>query len=272
MKPSWSGMISFGLVNIPVGLYPATEESDVSFNFLHAEDHAPIKNQRVCTKCGKVVQYKEIERGYEYAKGQYVTIEPEDLKKAEVESSRNINIEEFVDPAEIDPVYFEKPYHVVPDKKSAKPYALLRRAMLESGKVGLAKIALRTREHLAALRATENGFMLYMMHFTDEIRKVEDVPTEEAAVGDRELKMAEMLIETMVETFDPSKYRDTYAESLKRVIDAKIAGQVVEAGAEKRDATEVVDLMAMLKASIEKSGKKTDRVAEDEPLAQERAA
>lgn len=252
MRPTWKGMISFGLVNIPVGLYPATEDKDISFHLLHKEDLGRVKNQRICSKCGNDVAYGDLVKGFEYAKGEYVVMTDEDFAKAAVPSNDSIAIEDFVQPAEINPVFYETPYYVQPDKKSASAYALLYRALKDTGRVGIAKVAFRTRERLAALVAGEHSLVLYTMHFADEIREAEPMP-EAPAIGDRELKMAEMLIESMTDQFHPEKYKDTYGDMLREVIESKREGNEVAAEHRQTEATNVVDLMQILKASIEKS-------------------
>jgi DNA end-binding protein Ku len=245
-------MVSFGLVNIPVGLYPATEDKNISFHLLHKEDLGQVKNQRVCSRCGKVVAFSDLVKGFEYAKGEHIVMTEEDFAKATVPSNDSIAIEDFVAPSQINPVFYETPYYVQPDKKSAAAYALLYRALKETGRVGIAKVAFRTKERLAALVAGEEGLVLYTMHFADEIREAEPMP-QAPAVGERELKMAEMLIESMSTEFKPEKYKDTYGEALLEVINSKREGHEVEAAERHAEATNVIDLMQILKASIEKS-------------------
>lgn len=267
MKATWSGMISFGLVNIPVELVPATEDKDISFRLLHREDEGSIKNQRVCTHCGNVVAYKDLVRGYEYKKGEFVTVTDEDLKSAALESSKAIAIEEFVDPAEIDPLYFDKPYFITPGKNAKKPLGLLIQAMRETGKVGLARVSLRTRERLAMVRVADSKtLILQMLQYSEDVRAAEDSEVDTTPATERELKMAEMLIETMVAKFEPEKYKDQYEENLRHVIQSKLEGKEIKPVEEKREATNVVDLISQLKASIdrmeqEKSEKATQRAA-----------
>jgi DNA end-binding protein Ku len=252
-RPTWTGMLSFGLVNIPVGMYTATESNDVSFHMIHGEDGGTIKQQRVCTRCGQVVAFGDLVRGYEYEKGKHITLTDEDFKSVRAEATSAIEITDFVDPTDIDPIYFETPYYLAPDKKSGKAFALLREALRDSKKIAIAKIVMRTREHLCAVRVSGDSLMLETMRYADEIRSTDELPKGEAEVGERELKMAEMLIETMTSAFDPSKYKDTYSEGLNEIIQKKLQGEEITAAAPEREATDVIDLLAHLKASIEQS-------------------
>lgn len=264
MRPTWSGMISFGLVNIPVGLYPATEDKDLSFHLLHKDDLGKIKNQRICTVCNKVVSYSDLVKGFEYEKGDYVVMTDEDFKSAAVPSTDSIAIQDFVAPNDINPIFYETPYYVKPDKKSATAYSLLYKALKETRKVGIAKVAFRTKERLAALVAGEDALVLYTMHFADEVRQAEAVPAG-GEVGERELKMAEMLIETMSGKFEPDKYHDTYTEALKAAIESKHSGREVKAAEHRTQPTNIIDLMEILKASIEKSEKEKEPGGEPAP-------
>jgi DNA end-binding protein Ku len=254
MRPIWNGMLSFGLVNIPVGLYPATEDSDLHLHLLHKEDNGRIHNQRVCDVDGKPVEYADLVKGYEYEKGSFVTLSDEDLAKVKVEGTDRIVIDDFVQASEIDAKFFEKPYFLLPGKKSDAPYALLREALKKTGKVGIARIVIRTRERLAAVRVDGASIMLDTMHFADELRSVDGAPPVTVEVGKRELDMATMLIDAMTTPFDPSKYQDKYREALLEVIHEKVAGKEVVHQEEQAEPTQVIDLMAYLKASIEKTG------------------
>lgn len=252
MRPMWRGMISFGLVNIPVNLLPATEDKEVHFHLLHAKDLGRIKNQRICSEDGDVVPYSDIVRGYEYEKGSYVVLSDDDLKSIPLPSNDTIGIESFVNPSDIDPVYFDRPYYIQPDKKAGKAYALLYKALKETGKVGIAKIALRTKERLAAVQAGAGTLMLYTMHFADEIRQLQGAGAPNAEVSPRELKMAETLIDSMSGDFEPQHYEDDYEKALMALIEEKKKG-APRHKEEVPHATEVMDLMEYLKASIEQS-------------------
>ena len=255
-RAMWKGAISFGLVSIPVGLYPATEEKSLRFNQLHDEDHGRIKYQRFCAKCGNEVSFEHIVKGYEYEKDKYVVMEDADFDAVPVESSRAIDIVQFVDLDEIDPVYFQKSYYLVPEETGLKAYTLLRRAMSENGRVAIAKIAFREKEHLAALRFKDNVFVLETMFWPDEIRSAEfDGLDKEIQVRPQEVQMAKSLIENLTEDFHPEEFRDEYREALLGIVEKKVAGEEIEVLPEP-EATKVVDLMEALKASVEQTKKK----------------
>jgi DNA end-binding protein Ku len=250
MRPTWSGVISFGLVNIPVGLYSATQDKDLTFHLLHKEDHGRIKNQRVCTICGRVMTPDDLVKGFEYARRENVTLTEEDFDSVAVPSSNRIEIQDFVDSQQIDPIYYEAPYYIQPEDSSATAYNLLRGAMEKTGKVGIAKIAFRTKERLAALVAGRSGLVLYTMHFADEIRAAEPAPAV-SGVGERETRMAEALINAMAEDFHPEKYHDESREALQKLVEAKKEGIAVSSVKVESPPTNVIDLMQMLKDSIE---------------------
>jgi DNA end-binding protein Ku len=247
----WKGAISFGLVTIPVSVYPATEERSLKFNQLHDEDMGRIRYKRVCDIDGEEVTYDHIVKGYEYEKDRYVVLTDEDLDAVPVESSRAIDIHQFVDLQEIDPVYYKKTYYLVPEETGAKAYALLRRALQEENKVGIAKVSFRDKEHLAALRFRDDAFVLETMYWPDEIRAADfDTIHEDGKVRDQELDMARSLIANLTETWNPEAYRDEYREALLEIVEKKIAGEEIEVVAEAAP-TRVVDLMEALKASVE---------------------
>ncbi len=258
MRPIWNGMLSFGLVNIPVALYAATDDSDLHFNLLHKEDNGRIRNQRVCAVDGKPVEYSDLVKGYEYEKGKFVTITDEDLEKVKVEATDRIVIEDFVSVDEIDPKFFEKPYFLLPGKKSDAPYALLRDALKSTGKIGIARVVIRTRERLAAVRVDGSTLMLDTMHFADELREPDHVPAETLKAGDREMEMAKMLINAMSTKFEPAKYHDTYKDAVMELIESKVDGRQIVQQEDHAEPTEVIDLMKFLKASIEKTAKSVD--------------
>lgn len=257
-RPSWNGTISFGLVSIPVSLYSATrsEAEKISFHLLHAKDMGRVGNQRVCKLDGKQLSPDEIVKGYEVAKDEYVVITDEDIKTAEesIETSRTIQISDFVDESEIDPRYFEEPYYIVPGKNADHVYVLLREALKKTKKVGIAKLAFRSREHLAAIKAEGRAIVLETMHFAAELTPIEDLglPSEESKVGAKELSMAEQLIGMMASEFEPEKYKDSYREAMLAVIEKKSKGKEIKPSAKKPAAsTNVVDIMSKLKASLE---------------------
>lgn len=252
-RTMWKGAISFGLVSIPVRVFPATEEKTLRFNQLHAEDGGRIRYKRICSIDGEEVPFEEIVKGYEVEKDRYVYVDQEDLDAVPVESSRAIDIVQFVDLGQIDPVYFQKSYYLVPDETGAKAYALLRQALADSGRVGIAKVSFREKEHLAALRFRDEVFVLETMYWPDEIREAAFEELEAARsvkVRPQEIEMAASLIENLTEDFDPTGFRDEYREALLGLIEKKAAGQAIEAPPEAEPA-KVVDLMAALKASVD---------------------
>ena len=256
-RTMWKGAISFGLVSIPVALYPATEEKALRFNQLHDEDHGRIKYQRVCAVDGAEVPFEHIVKGYEYEKDRYVILTDEDFDAVPVESSRSIDILQFVDLEEIDPIYFKKTYYLVPEEIGVKAYTLLREAMTETGRVGIAKVSFRDKEHLAALRFKDDVFVLETMYWPDEIRATEFDELGKSAkikVRPQEVKMAESLIENLTSGFDPSEYHDDYRQALLQIVEKKVAGEEIEIVPE-REETKVVDLMDALKQSVEATKK-----------------
>ena len=256
-RSMWKGAISFGLVTIPVSVFPATEEKSLRFNQLHDEDMGRIRQKRVCSIDGEEVEYEHIVKGYETEKDHYVVITDEDLDAVPVESSRAIDIRQFVELDEIDPILFKKSYYLVPEETGAKAYALLRKALSEENKVGIAKVSFRDKEHLAALRFKDNVFVLETMYWPDEIRAAEfDTLDAEEKVRANEVDMAKTLIQNLTEPWKPEAYKDEYREALMDIVERKAAGQPIEAQAAAAPAR-VVDLMDALKASVEAAKKKT---------------
>ncbi|MEU8323034.1 Ku protein [Nonomuraea sp. NPDC048881] len=252
MRSIWKGAISFGLVTIPVKLYSATEQKDVSFHQVHRDDGGRIRYKRVCTVDGEEVPYADIAKGYELATGEMVVLTDEDFEDLPLSTSRRIDVLQFTPAAQIDPIYFAKSYYLEPDAQGAKPYVLLRDALESSGQVAVVKVALRQRESLATLRVRDGVFVLETMLWPDEIRVPDfEFLEEDIEVRAQELKMAESLITTMESDFDPSEYHDTYREALQQVIEAKVAGKEVVAAPEEEEAGPAVDLMAALRASVE---------------------
>jgi DNA end-binding protein Ku len=253
----WKGAISFGLVTIPVAVFPATEEKSLKFNQLHAEDMGRIRMKRVCSLDGEEVGYEDIVKGYEVEKDRYIVITDEDLDAVPVESSRAIDIQQFVDLEEIDPILFKKSYYLVPDETGAKAYALLRRALSEEGKVGIAKVSFRDKEHLAALRFKDDVFVLETMYWPDEVRAAEfDTLGAEEKVRPNEVEMAKSLIESLTEPWNPGAFSDAYREALLDIVEKKLAGVPIEAPTEEAPAR-VIDLMEALKASVAAAKERT---------------
>ncbi|MGG4453588.1 Ku protein [Brevibacillus porteri] len=253
MHTVWKGSISFGLVNIPVRMFTATEERDIRFRQLHKECNTPIKYTKMCPHCQREVDTSEIVRGFEYEKGHFVMIDDEDLEAITPETRRAIEIIDFVDLSEIDPVYFHKSYFLSPQDTGEKAYALLRSAMEQTGKIGVAQVTMRNRQSLAVIRLYEHCIMLETIFYPDEVRPVSQVPAlPEATVplAENELKMATELISNMTIPFDPAKYTDEYRSDLQKLIEKKLEGQEI-ATAPTVARTNVIDLMQALKESLE---------------------
>jgi DNA end-binding protein Ku len=257
----WKGAISFGLVTIPVSVYPATEEKTLRFNQLHDEDGGRIRMKRTCSVDGEEVSFEHIVKGYEYEKDKYVILTDEDFDAVPVESSRAIDIVQFVDLEQIDPMLFKKSYYLAPEETGAKAYALLREAMSKDAKVGIAKVSFRDKEHLAALRFRDDAFVLETMYWPDEIRDADFGGVDvDLKVRDQELQMARQLIENLTGEWNPEEFTDDYREGLLRIVEAKINGEEIEVVAPEPTA-KVVDLMEALKASVAAAKKQAD----DEP-------
>jgi DNA end-binding protein Ku len=249
----WSGAVSFGLVNVPIKLVSATSSKDIRFNQLHDADGGRINQKRVCSVDGEEVDYNHIVKGYDLGGGRYVIIDPEELRSIDPEASRTIDIEEFVDLAEIDPIYFEHTYYLVPEERAAKPYALLVEAMAGTGKVALGKFVLRSKQYLAALRPKDGVLVLSTMLFADEVIATADLEVATAGAtkpSERELNMARQLVESLSAPFDPTKYRDDYRERVIELIEQKAEGAEIAQAPESAPAAPVVDLMAALEASL----------------------
>jgi DNA end-binding protein Ku len=257
MKSIWKGAISFGLVNIPVRLYSATERETVEFHMLSKRDHSRIRFLRVSEATGKEVPYEEIVKGYELEDGGYVVVTDEELAEAAPEKSGTIEIQEFVDESEISSLYFDKPYYLEPDKSASKAYALLREALSKSKKVGISQFVLRNREHLCALKTVDDVLVLNALRFSSEIRQTDELSLpDKEKVSTSELSLALKLVDGLTDKFDPKKYKDTYAEEVKKVIDAKAKGQKIKAPAKAPPSTKVIDLTAALKESLKAPKKK----------------
>ena len=257
VRSIWKGAISFGLVTIPVKLYSATEEKDVSFHQVRRSDGSRIKYKRVAAVDGEEVAYGDIAKGYELPTGETVVLTDEDFKDLPLTTSKAIDVLAFVPLEQVDPIYFAKSYYLEPEKTGTKPYVLLRQALEESGQIAIVKVALRNREALATLRARDGVFVLETMLWPDEIRTPEfSFLDEQIEVRPQELAMAASLIETLSGDFDPSQYADSYREALQAVIDAKVQGrEVVQPESGQPTSGTVVDLMAALRASVDAAKK-----------------
>ena len=259
----WKGSISFGLVNIPVGLYAAEKSKELHFNLLDRRNLAPVHYQRVNSETGKEVPWEDTVRGFEFEPKRYVVLTDDDLKRANPESTQTIEIVDFVDLAEISPVFFEKPYYLAPERRGAKSYALLRETLRRTGKVGIAKVVIRTRQHLAAVVPFDDVIVLDLMRFQDELRDASelDLPAGKQGLSEKELKMAQRLVETMIDAWDPERYRDDYRVDLKALIDARVEAGELEGGKAKAPPRrpsrgKVVDLMELLKRSVDEGGRR----------------
>ncbi|MGH2684256.1 MAG: Ku protein [Actinomycetota bacterium] len=255
MRTLWRGAISFGLVSIPIRVYTATEEKTLRFNQLHEKDHGRIKYKRVCSTDGEEVPFDEIVKGYEYEKDRYVILTDEELDSVPVESTRTIDIAQFVDRSEIDPIYYKKTYYLGPEEAGVKAYQLLRDALRDGDRVGIAKVSFRDKEHLAAVRLMDDVLVLDTMFWPDEVREAEFPELEKKPkVSDKELQMATSLIENLTEPFKPEAYADEYREALLDIVEKKVEGEEIEV-IEAPEPTKVVDLMEALKASVEQTKK-----------------
>jgi DNA end-binding protein Ku len=253
MRPIWSGTISFGLVSVPVRMYSATQSKELRFHFLDRRDLTPIGYDKVRKDTGKSVPSEEIVRGFEIKKGEYVPIEDEDLDRLDIELTHTIDILDFVALDEIDPIYFRKAYYLLPEKGAEKPYRLLVRALEETGKVGIAKVVIRNKQHLAAVRANDGRLILETMYYPDEIRKPESVDGRTKLQKD-EVEMAKSLVENLSDSFKPDRYDDDYRKELLALIRAKAKGKELPEPQEE-EGGEVVDLMAALRESVEQTKK-----------------
>jgi DNA end-binding protein Ku len=262
MRAIWSGTISFGLVAVPVRMYSATESKELRFHFLHKKDLQPIGYDKVRKDTGRHVDPEDVVRGFEIEKGRYVPIEDEDLDRLDIELTHSIDILDFVDLEEIDPIYYRKAYYLLPQNGAEKPYRLLIKALEETGKVGVAKVVIRNKQHLAALRPYESVLLLETMYYADEVRKPERVDGSSTRVQKAEVEMAKSLVENLSDGFDPKKYDDTYRKELLSLIRKKAKGAKLPEPAEEEEA-EVVDLMAALRDSVAetKKGKKRKKPA-----------
>lgn len=251
MRAMWRGSISFGLINVPIKMYAATENKRISFRQIHRECGTPIHYEKVCTTCNRKVEDDEIARGYEFEKGRYVIIEDKDLESIPDETTRTIDIIDFVELADIDPIYYDRSYYLGPEETGQKAYILLRRAMEEGGKIAIAKVVIRSKQSLACIRPYGKGHLVMeTMFYPDEVRNVEDVPVQpQAKLQEREIEMALQLVESLSTRFEPEKYTDDYRQALIKIIQAKVEGEEISIPTPRDE--KVVDLMEALKASLE---------------------
>lgn len=258
MHTVWKGSISFGLVNIPVKLHAATENKDIKLRQLHKECHSPISYQKVCPVCEKEIKSEEIVKAYEYSKNKFVVLDDEELEKLRKENEdKSVEIIEFVNLDEIDPIYFERSYFMAPDSGGGKAYALLRKALSDSGKIGVAKITIRSKEQLAIVRVYGETLLMETIHFPDEVRSVAEVPNipSEDKIAEKELDTALLLIEQLTAKFEPEKYNDDYRTALLELIEQKKNGEATVSATEKETVipSDMTDLMSALQASLDKT-------------------
>ena len=256
----WKGSISFGLVNIPIALYPATRREELKFRLLRKTDLSPVNYKRVAEKDGKEVPWDQIVKGYEYEKGRYVVLQDEDFQRVDIEATQTVDIQDFVELDEIDPIFFYKPYYLEPQKGGDKAYALLRDALKGSKKVGVAKVVIKTREYLAGVKPEDGALVLELMHFADELADASKLHIpKKVEVGKCEMTMAKSLIDSMSSKWNPEKYKDDYREALMEVIEAKVeAGgkEIEEKPSKAPKPTKVIDLVSVLQKSLEETGGK----------------
>ncbi len=277
MRAIWKGAISFGLVTIPISLYPAIRREELRFHLLRRKDLSPVNYKRVAAADGKEVPWDEIVKGYQYEKDKYVIIKEEDFARVDVEATQTVDILNFVEIKDVNPLLFHKPYYMEPGKGGDKAYVLLREALEKSGKIAIAKVVIKTRQHLAAVKPQKDGLMLELMHFPQEILDVSKFETPHArTVGKQEMTMAMQLIDSMTEKWNPSKYTDEYREALEEMIEDKIehgGKSAPKAKTRARKPSNVIDLVSILKKSIAETGGKTSarrKTARKKPAARHR--
>ncbi|TXK76033.1 Ku protein [Paenibacillus sp. N3.4] len=263
MHTVWKGAISFGLVHVPVKMFSATEDKDISMRYIHKTCITPLAYVRKCQTCDKEVEWEEISRGYEYEPGRFVIFEKEELANISGETNKEIKILDFVNLTDIDPVYFQKTYYLGPGDTGAGAYNLLLDSMRQTGKIGIAKVSIRSKSSLAAIRVIDNCLAMETIFYPDEIRPISQVPNlpEKVTVNEREMEMAKMLINQLSTPFEPEKYKDEYRGRLLEAIERKVAGEEVQSAPELQK-TSVIDLMAALQASLDATKpENTDKIA-----------
>jgi len=265
----WSGYLTFGLISMPVRLFSGARSQSISFNMLHRTDQSRLKQQYVCQADGQVVERSEIVKGYEFRKDEYIVIEPDEIKKIEPQTAKTMEILEFVKESEVDPVYFDASYYMLPEDAGRRPYALLTKALEESEYVAIAKLTMHNREYTVFLRPHSGGMMLHTMYYAEEVKQVEGFGPPDVELKDAEVKIAHQLINALADKWDPEKYHDNFQENLKKLIETKLeGGKVVEIDKPKKLAP-VVDLMAALKQSLAdmEGKKKPAATTKEEPVA-----
>jgi DNA end-binding protein Ku len=275
----WKGAISFGLVHVPVSLYPASRSEGISFDMIDKRDFSPVGYRRYNKRTGEEISRENIVKGYEYEKGEYVVVTEEDFKQANVEATQTVDIVAFVDAASVAPYYYDTPYYLEPGKRGEKGYTLLREVLRKTGRVGIANVVIRSKQHLAALIPLERMLLMNTLRFANEIRSMDDLnlPAEgRGGVNDKEIAMAERLVDDMTEKWKPEQFKDTYTSDLMAQIEKKIASGDTHAltppsedAAEPRKGADVIDLVSLLRKSLDKKGKASDADSEEEEAAKE---
>ena len=272
----WKGSISFGLVNIPIALYPATRREELKFRLLRKSDLSPVNYKRVAEKDGKEVSWDQIVKGYEYEKGKYIVLKDEDFQRVDLEATQTVDIQDFVDLDDIEPMYFYRPYYLEPQKGGDKAYALLRDSLRESNKVGIAKVVIKTRQYLAGVKPEDGALVLELMHFADELADTSKLRVpKKVEVAKKEMNMAKSLIDSMSGKWDPKKYHDEYREALMEVIEKKVEAGGKEIEEEPRKApkpTKVIDLISVLQKSLEQTGGAKKKTRAKHPQRHKKAA
>jgi DNA end-binding protein Ku len=261
----WSGYLTFGLISMPVRLFSGARSSGISFNMLHRDDLQRVKQQYYCPAENRVVERSEIVKGFEYRKYEYIVIEPEEIKKIEPKTAKTMEILEFVKTSDVDPVYFESSYYMLPEEAGRRPYALLTKALEESEYVAIAKLTMHNREYTVFLRPHSGGLMLHTMYYAEEVRMVEGFGAPDVELKDSEVKVAHQLIEALADKWDPEKYTDTFQDNLKNLIQTKLEGGKIVEAEKPRKLAPVVDLMAALKQSLAEMEGRKKPVATAEP-------
>jgi DNA end-binding protein Ku len=274
MRAIWKGAISFGLVNIPISLFPATRREELKFHLLRKSDLSPVNYKRVATADGKEVAWDEIVKGYEYEKGRFVVLQDEDFARVDIEATQTVDITDFVELDQVDPMYFYKPYFMEPGKGGEKSYNLLRKVLEETGKIGIAKVVIKTRQYLASVKAEKRGLLLELMHFAEELIDPKELKIPEHETGKKELQMARALVDGMTSEWEPERYRDDYREKLEQIIEEKIEHpQARPKGAPPPPkTTKVVDLVSVLQRSIENATASRGKQKARHPAPRKKAA
>ncbi len=268
----WSGYLTFGLISMPVRLFSGARSSGISFNMLHRTDNSRLKQQYVCQLENVVVDRSEIVKGYEYRKDEYVVVEPEEIKKIEPKTAKTMEILEFVKADEVDPIYFESSYYMLPEEAGRRPYALLTKALEESKYYAIAKLTMHNREYTVILRPHEGGMMLHTMYYADEVREVEGFGAPDVELKEAEVKVAHQLIEALATDWEPEKFHDTFQDNLKNLIQTKLEGGKIAEVEKPKKLAPVVDLMSALKQSLaQMEGKKKPAAATREAAAAKRS-